>query len=121
MAIDVRIRSITSLPSGGKTIGGVAAPQKAMVVGDIDVTSYTANGEPVSPADLGLTTVDGLFITVVDVDGTGPGATQICEGNYVRTTNLLVLSDGTVNADPNTSAQVRFVAVGDTALGPALV
>ncbi len=120
MAIDVRIRSITALPGGGKTITGTAVAQKVIVVGDIDITTYTTNGEPVRAADLGLCNIDGLFVSVMDVDGTVPAASQICEANYVRGTELLILSDGTVNADPDASGQVRFVAVGDSALAPEL-
>ena len=121
MTIDVRIRSITALPGGGKTISGLAVNQKALVVGDIDITSYTTNGEKVTARDLGLTQIDGLFVSVMDVDSTVPTTNQICEANYVRASELLILSDGTVNADPNTDAQVRFVAVGDSALAPELV
>jgi hypothetical protein len=121
MAFDVTTRSITSLTGGGKTIGGVASNNKAVVVGDIDITSYTAAGEVISAQDLGLTTLDVLLVSVVDVDGSAPAATQICEANYDRTTDKLLLSDGTVNADPNTSGQVRFVAFGETASAPDLV
>lgn len=115
MAIDVRTRSITSLPSGGRTITGSASNGKAVVVGDIDITTYTSGGEPVTAADLGLTTIDALFISVIDVDGSNPAANNILEGNYVRATNLLLLTDGTTNVDATSNAQLRFVAFGDSA------
>jgi len=116
MAIDVRTRSITALPTGGKDINGVAKSNKVLVVGDIDITTYTSGGEPIKPADLGLSTIDGLFVSMRDVDDTLPAAAQLPEANYVHTTNLLVCCDGTGSDDPNASAQLRFVAIGDSAL-----
>ena len=122
MAIDVRIRSITSLAGGGKTIGGTAVAKKGIVVGDIDITSYTASGELVSATDLGLTQIDGLHISIVDVDGTVPAAGQICGWGYDRATDLLLLVDGAGGVtDAGTSGQVRFVATGDLATSPELV
>ncbi|KKL45798.1 hypothetical protein LCGC14_2352000 [marine sediment metagenome] len=122
MAIDVRIRSITALTSGGKTIGGVASNEKAMVVGDIDITTYTSGGELINAPDLGLTSIDGLHVSVVDVDGTVPSATQICGWGYDRALSLLLLVDGSGGVtDAGSNAQVRFVAFGDTASAPKLV
>lgn len=121
MAIDVRIRSITALTSGGKDIGGNASNDKAMVVGDIDITTYTASGELVSAAALGLRTIDTLHISVVDVDGTVASATQILGWGYDRATDLLLLLDGNGGVtDAGSNAQVRFVATGNTAAAPNL-
>lgn len=121
MAIDVTIRSITALAGGGKTIGGAASNRKAMVVGDIDITTYTSAGEPISPNDLGLTTVDGFHVSVVDVDGTVASATQILGWGFDRGTDLLLLVDGSGGVtDAGTDAQVRFVAFGDLAAAPEL-
>ena len=122
MAIDVRIRSITTLAGSGKTIGGTAANRKGLVVGDIDITTYTAGGEPIKPADLGLTQIDGLHVSVVDVDGTVPAAGQICGWSYTRDADLLLLVDGAGGVtDAGSDGQVRFVATGDLAGTPDLV
>ncbi len=116
MAIDVRIRSKAALPRGGYNAQGVAVNQKVVVIGDIDITSYTTNGEPITPGALGLSVIDGLFISVIDVDGTLPTATNIHSWGYTYNTNLLVLFDGSAGTtDPDASAQVRFVAIGDSA------
>ena len=122
MAIDVRIRSITALAGGGKTVGGTASNNKVMVVGDIDITTYTSGGEPVSPQALGLTEIDGLHVSIVDVDGSVPSATQICGWGFDRGTDLLLLVDGSGGVtDAGSNAQVRFVAFGETAGAPNLV
>ena len=122
MAIDVRIRSITALAGGGKTIGGTASNRKGIVVGDIDITAYTSAGELINPPDLGLSTIDGFHVSVVDVDGTVASATQILGWGYDRALSLLLLVDGAGGVtDPNTSGQVRFVATGDLAGAPELV
>lgn len=122
MAIDVRIRSITSLAGGGKTIGGNASNRKAIVVGDIDITTYTSGGELINPPDLGLATIDGFHVSVVDVDGTVPSATQICGWGYDRALSLLLLVDGAGGVtDADSDAQVRFVATGNIAAAPDLV
>ncbi len=121
MAIDVTIRSHTALHQGGFGATGAASNRKSVVVGDIDITTYTASGEPLVPKDLGLTTIDGLFLSIVDVDGTLPTATNIHNGGYDHTGELIVLFDGSAGtADAGTDAQVRFVAFGDSARAPAL-
>lgn len=122
MAIDVTIRSITALATGGKNIGGAASNRKAMVVGDIDITTYTSGGEPVSPNDLGLVSIDGFHVSVVDVDGTVASATQILGWGFDRGTDLLLLVDGSGGVtDAGSNGQVRFVAFGDLAAAPQLV
>ncbi len=121
MAMDVTIRSITSLPGGGKTIGGVASNGKVIVVGDINITTLAAAGELINAPDLGLTTIDGFFVSPVDVDDVLPTTGQQVNWDYNRALSLLLLSDGTVWADPDASGQVRFVAFGEAASAPELV
>ena len=121
MAIDVKIRSHTSLLQGGYGATGAASNSKSVVVGNIDITSYTTNGEPLTAKDLGLLTIDGLFVSVIDVDDTLPTATNIHNVGYEHGEELLILFDGSAGtADVTTSAEVRFVAFGDSARAPAL-
>jgi len=121
MAIDVTIRSHTVLQQGGYGATGAASNSKSVVVGNIDITSYTTNGEPLTAKDLGLLTIDGLYISVIDVDGTLPTATDIHNAGYEHAEELLLLFDGAAGVtDPDTSAEVRFVAFGDSARAPAL-
>ncbi len=121
MAIDVTIRSHTALLGGGYGATGAASNRKTVVVGDINITTYTASGEPVFPKDLGLTAIDGLFLTVLDVDGNVPTATNIHSVGYAHVTGLILLYDGSAGTtDATTDAQVRFVAFGDSARAPNL-
>jgi hypothetical protein len=121
MAIDVRVRSHTSLPRGGFNAVGAASNSKAIVTGDIDITSYTASGEPIVAADLELINIDALHVSVLDVDGALPTATNIHNWGYDYAGGLLLLFDGAGGVtDAGTSGQVRFVALGDSALGPEL-
>ena len=121
MAIDVRIRSHTSLFKGGYDATGTASNSKSVVVGDIDITTYTTNGELITAKDLGLITIDGLYVTVLDVDGNVPTATNVHNLGYDHAAELLILFDDTAGTtDPTGNAQVRFVAFGDSARAPAL-
>ena len=121
MAIDVTIRSHTVLQQGGYGATGAASNSKSVVVGNIDITSYTGSGEPLTAKDLGLLTIDGFFLSVVDVDGSVPTATNIHNGGYEHAEELLILFDGSGGVtDPDTDAEVRFVAFGDSARAPAL-
>ena len=121
MAIDVTVRSHTVLTQGGYVATGIASANKSVVVGDIDITTYTSNGEPLIARDLGLLTIDGLFISVVDVDGSLPTATNIHNAGYEHGEELLLLFDGSGGVtDAGSNAQVRFVAIGDSARAPEL-
>ncbi len=121
MAIDVTIRSHTSLHQGGYTATGAASNSKSVVVGNIDITAYTASGEPLTAKDLGLLTIDGIYVTVLDVDGNVPTATNIHNLGYDHTSELLLLFDGNAGTtDATSNAEVRFVAFGDSARAPAL-
>jgi hypothetical protein len=94
-----------------------------MVTGDIDITgtSYTASGEPLTPADLGLTTIDFITFEILDVDGTVAGVAQHMRATYDFTAEQLLLWDGNVAAtEADDGGQVRFVAFGDSAAAPEL-
>ncbi|KKL45797.1 hypothetical protein LCGC14_2351990, partial [marine sediment metagenome] len=55
MAFDVTTRYRGTLhgsvAAGGRTSTGARSNSKVVVVGDIHITTYTAGGEPVLPAD----------------------------------------------------------------------
>lgn len=121
MAFDVTTRYRGTLhgsaAAGGHTSSGAASNSKVVVVGAIDITSYTAGGEPVLPADLGLTNLDCILLEVVDVDGSVATTTNIHKANYEYGANLVICWDGAAFATvPGTSAIVRFAAFGDVAV-----
>ena len=121
MAIDVRTLSHTPLQETGRTATGAVSNTKTMVTGDIDITVYTADGEPVTPTDLGLTTIDAIFFEVLDVDGTVAATNQIFNVTYDFTAEQILLWDGNGGVTPaDTDAQVRFLAFGDSAAAPEL-
>ena len=121
MAIDVTIRSHTALLQGGFGAAGTASSSKSIVVGNIDITTYTGSGEPLVAKDLGLLTIDGLYVTVLDVDGNVPTATNIHMWGYDHGEELLLLYDGSAGTvDATSNAEVKFVAFGDSARAPEL-
>ncbi len=124
MAIDIRVTlrgSLTSPGAGGVTSTGAASQTKTVVVGDMNITSYTSGGEPVTAANLGLKNLDCLLLSVVTVDSAvaSVGPNVIHKANYDYTNELVLAWDGTTFADvPNTSARLRFAAFGDAADAP---
>ena len=121
MAFDVRTFYRGSLAgqgvsSGGVDSAGVAQNSKTVVVGDINITTYTAGGEPVLPADLGLESLDCILLEVVNVDTAVCTTTNIHHVNYEYGSNLVICWDGAAFATvPGSSARVRFAAFGDVA------
>ncbi len=121
MAIDVRVRSRTSLLGSGHTVTGATVNTKTMVQGDLDITTYTTAGEPLVPRDFGLTVIDAIFIDVLDVDGGVIATTSVIIGDYDRTNELLLLWDGNAGVTvAGSNAQLRFLVFGDSAAAPDL-
>lgn len=121
MAIDVRVRSRTSLLGSGRTSTGAVVNNKTMVQGDLDITTYTGSGEPLVPRDFGLTVIDAIFIDILDVDGGVIATDSILVGNYDRTNELLLLWDGNTGVVvAGSNAQLRFLVFGDSAAAPDL-
>ncbi len=126
MAIDVRTfyrgtLAGQSIAAGGVDSSGNAKNNKAVVIGDIDITTYTSGGEPVSAADLGLDSLDCILLEVVDVDAALPSTSVVHVVNYEYSAGLVLLWDGsggTVVAGSN--GRVRFAAFGDSAAAPEL-
>jgi hypothetical protein len=128
MAFDLTTRIRGNLDGwsagGGHKSSGAAANQKTVIVGDINITTYTAGGEPVTAADLGLETLDCILLEVVTVDGSLPTATNIHKVNYDYTAEQILAWDGAAFAtvpdgSPDT-VRVRFAAFGDSAAAPEL-
>lgn len=66
MARTIRELHRSFLPGAGSDTAGNASQRKQEVRGRIVVSSYTKGGEALTPADLGLETVDYLSLEVVD-------------------------------------------------------
>lgn len=74
MSNTIQVRFKTFLPGSGFDSGGNPRQGKQEVAGRITVTNYSRGGESLTPADLGLTTIDHLDLQLVDpLTGTDPG------------------------------------------------
>ena len=126
MALDVRtfyrgtLAGQAGFASGGVNSSGAAKNTKTVVVGDVHVTaSYTAAGEPLTAADLGLATLDCILLSPhwVDDASTGlPAADNILVANYDYSAEQFLMWDGSAGTtEANTTCRVRFAAFGDAA------
>ncbi len=123
MAFDLRVQGRITLGGGmgGFSTTGAAKNQKVLVWGEIDITTYTAAGEPVTAADFGLSTVDFVQISPNTVD-TAQASTDLPQiGNYDYIAQQVVVHDGDgVINECGSACQVKFIALGDSALAPEL-
>lgn len=114
MAKTVQILGRTYLPGPGWTTSGVPKQGKTMTWGHVNISSYTAGGEPLTPNDVGLTTVDFLQANVVSVAGTEIGTVE-ASAVYQYTSQELVVFEAAANEVDTEAAVCRFFAVGDSA------
>lgn len=123
MAHSVRINYNTRLPAGGKDSAGVAKNNKRLVGGRINITSYTAGGEVITPLEFGLDVLDQIFFNVESVNNavTEFAAANPGWANYDRTAQrVVIISDATTANVTGQAAVVRFLAMGDSNATPDL-
>lgn len=107
-----------NLPLGsGHNVDGSTSNDKVIVGGQINITSYTASGEPLRPHDLGLSTIDfiGLDVRSVEDAVTEPVSGAIPMAAYSDVLQVLVINIDHGADTPVTTgadANVRFLAVG---------
>lgn len=119
MATNVKTRFRKFLPGAGFDANGSPVQGKTRVVGRLEVTSYTRGGEPLTPRDIGLTTIDSIDIRVEN-EVAGPGAEVTREARYSLTDEVFYLtttdSDGTrLEATGAGTENLQFDAFGDSA------
>lgn len=119
MASDVKIRFHQYLPGSGRDSSGDPKQGKTRVTGVVSVTSYTAGGEPLTPIDLKLTTIDTISLRPQD-QVASDGAQFRREALYNQTNDLFYLitiqEDGVVDEYALAATEtVEFVAEGDSA------
>jgi len=117
MAHSVRINYNTPLPGGGKNASGLAVNGKRLVGGRINISSYTALGEVITPLEFGLDVLDQIFFNVESVNNaaTDFGQATPALANYDRTAQrVVVVTDGSTANVTGQAAVVRFVALGDS-------
>ena len=118
MAKIVATRFRSSLPGSGFDAAGNAKQGKRKVVGAIAVTSYDTGGEPLSAADVGLSTIDMITIKHVNEATGGNGAApRLVLYNYSTADFYIVQEVGATGFDPatGTTHSLRFEALGDSA------
>lgn len=125
MAIDVKKKSRSALPGAGKDSNGVPVQGKTRVVGEIAVTSYSHNGENLTPADLGLDTIDYLDLVVKNaVTGTSPSQ-GIRKAYYADDSAQFYctksrIAGGESELVTGSTLVLKFVAEGDASDAPQL-
>lgn len=120
MARSVKILSKFTVPGSGFTSAGVAKQNKQVVVARMDVTSYTTGGESLTPADLGLETIDFVSAEVSQAGASliNPAAGLFFSAQHLRSTSLLLIheeTDAGTQLDSTDLATVHILAVGDSA------
>ena len=115
MARDVKILHQTYLPGGGFTSSGKPKQGKSMVVGRIDVTSYTTNGETLTANDMGLNTVDVAVFGVEDVNSQATTSVPGIARWDASAETLVVFDTGTTQASSGETVTIGFFAAGDSA------
>lgn len=113
MAKTVQILGRSYLPSSGFNTSGTPKQGKTHTWGVVTITSYTANGEPVSANDLGMTSLDFVTFSVDAVDGAQPAANAEVSAVYRYTDAKVVVFEAAADV-VDTSATLRFFAVGDS-------
>lgn len=124
MAHSVRINYKTLLPGSGRNASGVAVNGKRLVGGRINITSYTASGEVITPLEFGLDVLDQIFFNVETVNDAPTEFAAATPGwaNYDRTAQrVVVISNATTANSTSQAAVIRFLAVGDSNAAPDLI
>jgi len=124
MAHSVRINYNTLLPGGGRNAAGLAVNGKRLVGGRINITSYTASGEVITPLEFGLDVLDQIFFNVESVNNAATEFAAATPGwaNYDRTAQrVVVISNATTANVTGEAAVIRFLALGDSNASPDLV
>jgi hypothetical protein len=115
MAKTVEIRGRTYLPGQGRDSSGNPKQGKQMVWGRVNITSYTSGGEPVSPNDVGLTTIDHLSPTIYSLAGSEVGVVEASVIWQSTNNELVIFATAANQAAAASTAVVSFLAVGDSA------
>lgn len=120
MANTVQIRFRSFLPGAGHDSGGSPKQGKQEVHGRITVTNYNRGGEGLTPADVGLTTIDHLDLQLVDpLTGPDPGqgARQVYYSGAAQEFYITVTTQAGVPTELAGTADpvLSFHAKGDSA------
>lgn len=97
--------------SGGLAYRNVGAEKETIT--DVTITTYTASGEPITAADLGLGSVNSTDCTIQSVSGAGGTAVEAVDtGTSIAPKLKLNLATGADGAIGATNTVVRVIARG---------
>ena len=121
MAQDIKVLGRSRLPGGGFNTAGVASNSKIQVWAEVSITSYTSNGESLTPMMLGLSSIDTIHFDLVS---TNNAATIAVIGAMQRAQNERTSQQAIILIDPNAgdtqvssteAAVYRVLAIGNSA------
>lgn len=118
MANDVKIRFRSFLPGSGVDSGGNNKQGKTNVRGRIEVTSYSRGGESLTPADVGLTRIDDLTLTLEEpISGSDPAESRRSVGYSRSAQEFYINTGGPTEGElaAGTAVNLSFDAFGDSA------
>lgn len=113
MANTVAERFHRPLPGGGRDANGNPKQGKVEVRGKITVTDYDHGGESLTPADLGLTTIDWIDIKPDEPVGGNDGG-QVREVHYSFSQQQFYVLEDDVQIAATADPVLSYNAFGDT-------
>lgn len=114
MSTDVKIRFRSFLPGAGHDSSGNARQGKTNVRGVIEVTNYTRGGETLTPADLGLSTIDDLVLTHREPVSSPDPAAGVRRVVYSYSAQQFYIIRDTVEEAATADPVISFDAFGDS-------
>lgn len=113
MARSIRVRGKQHLPGGGFNSNGSPRQGKIQVWGKIEVTNYQHGGENLTPADLGLRTIEWLDIKFDNAVGGNSGSNHR-DAYYSHADQQFYLLQDRVQISGSADPRLSFLAAGDT-------
>ncbi len=119
MSRTIQTRFKSALPGSGFDSSGSARQGKRRVVGQISVTSYGNVGESLTPADLGLSTIDFISIRHEN-QAAGKEGREARVVLYNATTQDFYITTGLGVGAPTATHTLQYDAIGDALDAPEL-
>jgi hypothetical protein len=104
---------LTGAPVGNVDSSGNVETRGAMVMGKIDVTSYTNGGEVVPAGAFGLNEVYGVVFNGAESDTYAVRSFEIAAGNKSGTLNVDSAGSGTEVSSTTDIGEFHFMAWGE--------
>jgi hypothetical protein len=113
MGNTVQQRFHRPLPGGGVDVNGNPKQGKVEVRGKITVTNYAHGGEDLTPADLGLVTIDWIDLKCDEPIGGNDGG-QVREAHWSASAQQFYVLQDNVQIAATADPVLSYNAFGDT-------